>query len=67
MNDLDDTELRRLVHEASEALLNLNHAIHRRSVSLPHGEIDKLAAKATDAHARMILALNEHPLAARMK
>lgn len=59
MNELDDLELRRLVQEASETLLNLSHAVHRRSVKLPHPPIAELAAKATDAQARMILKLKD--------
>ncbi len=61
MNEADDTELRRLLQEASEALLRLSQAVHRRSVRLPHGPIaiGELAAMSVVAHVKMIQKLKE--------
>lgn len=58
----DDAELRRLLQEASEALLALNHAVHRRSAGIKHRPIAELMAKAGAAHEAMMWKLKERDL-----
>ena len=53
----DDGALRRLVREASEALLQLNHAVNRRAAGIRHPPINELMAAAGTAHTRMMLEL----------
>ena len=58
-------EDRRLLNEASEALLVLTHAVHRREAGIKHQPIDELAAKANAAHHLMMDALMQTELAER--
>ena len=66
MTTLDDAELRHLLQEASEALLALNHAIHRRSAGIAHPPIAELMAKAGAAHGRMMRELMDTELARKI-